>query len=203
MMQRFVLLLFLTLFSHSALPVTDAELQPLLREPFIKASFVKTRQLKVLSRPFVTSGVLLFAPGKGVVWHTTHPIEDIVLINESGIKSVSERQDALAKNMSQNPVMKSVARLFIALFSLDLDRIKQEFEIVSASKDSSGMIYSLRTKDRTLSSIIEEISLRGQNRVNEIDIKENSGDSTTIKLSNELFDVQELTDRDRELLRQL
>lgn len=203
MMRKSVIFALLTLISNSAIPVTDAELQPLLREPFVKASFIKARQLKVLSRPFVTSGVLLFAPGKGVVWHTTRPVEDIVLINEAGIRNVGERQDVLAKSMSQNPVMKSVARLFIALFSLDLDRIRQEFEIVSARHDASGMRYRLRTKDATLSSIIEEITLRGQNRVNEIVISEKSGDSTTINISDELFDVRELTDRDRELLGQL
>lgn len=181
----------------------DEQLQTLLHKPFVKAEFVKERKLKVLSRPFVTSGILLFEPGKGVIWHTTQPVEDIVLINNAGIKNIGATQDALSANLAQNPVMKGVARLFLALFSLDPDSIRREFDVTPATPVGAALHYRLSVRDSNLAAFIEEIQLRGEERISEISITEKSGDSTVIKLSNELFDRQGLSNLERELLGQL
>lgn len=181
----------------------DEQLQTLLHKPFVKAEFVKERKLKVLSRPFVTSGILLFEPGKGVIWHTTQPVEDIVLINDAGIKNIGATQDALSANLAQNPVMKGVARLFLALFSLDPDSLRREFDIAPVTPAVTALHYRLVVRDSNLAAFIGEIQLRGEERISEIHINEKSGDSTVIKLSNEMFDRQGLSNRERELLGQL
>ena len=69
-------LLLITTNTHA----DEQEIKMLLAKPFVKAEFTKVRKLKILSRPFTTSGKILFLPEKGLVWQTLKPIEDTLFL---------------------------------------------------------------------------------------------------------------------------
>lgn len=179
----------------------DDTIQQLLKQPFLKATFIKQRKLKILSRPFITSGVILFSRDKGVVWQTRTPLLDTLIIKNNGeIKYSQAGADTAAP---QNPLAGSASRLFLAILSLDLDKIKEIFTINRGDKEGDVHHYILYPRDRNLAAIIEKIVLSGKSRMEKIDIIEKGGDSTTVSFSNEVFSESALNSADHKLLETL
>lgn len=176
----------------------DQEIKLLLAKPFVKAEFIKVRKLKILSRPFTTSGKILFQEDKGLVWQTLKPIEDTLLIGFSGVSQL--KKDSSVPVKIDNPVVKSASVVFITILSLDLDNIKKIFEITKNSESKDVKRYTLIPKDATLKKVIKNIELSGKQRVETIYIEELSGDSTTVTLSNEVFDKSALLPSEMQLL---
>ena len=197
-----ILKLFLFTFSFFLLSqasvANDKEIETLLKKPFLKASFVKQRKLKILSKPFNTAGIILFMPEKGVVWQTQKPLIDTLVIKNNGeILSVKENNLPQAPN---NPFIGLASRIFLTLLSLDLGKIQQLFLIEKGDKQGDLYSYILRPKDQQLVNIIDRIVLSGKVRMENIHIIEKSGDSTLVNFSNEIFDMDKLTSFDKELL---
>jgi len=191
------LFLFCTL-SVSVAETNDDEIKRLLAKPFVKADFVKTRKLKILSRPFITSGKILFLPEKGLVWHTTKPIEDILLIGHKGVSQLKNLDSAPVK--IDNPVIESASNVFITIFSLDLEKIKSIFTLKRLANENNKQVYFLEAKDENIRKIIGRIEISGKERVEQIYIEEVSGDSTLVKLKNEQTDKSSFDATDSRLL---
>lgn len=191
----FLMALLLTTTSTRA---SDQEIKLLLAKPFVKAEFKKVRKLKILSRPFVTSGKIFFQEDKGLVWQTLKPIEDTLLIGFSGVSQL--KKDSPVPVKINNPIVKSASVVFITILSLDLEKIKKIFEITQNVDSKDGKSYTLIPKDTTLKKVIKHIELSGKQRVETIYIEELSGDSTTVMLNNEIFDKSALLSSEIQLL---
>lgn len=178
--------------------VVDAEIKPFLEKPFVKVNFKKTRQLKILSRPFVTHGNIVFIPNKGLVWHTTKPIQDILLIGYNGVSQLKTPQDEPVK--IDNPVIESASHVFISIFSLELDRIKASFDLKKLNPENGLTRYQLQAKDENIRKVIGRIIISGKDRVEHIFIEEHSGDTTQVDLTDHKNEKSVLTDVDNRLL---
>ncbi|MGD8785531.1 MAG: outer membrane lipoprotein carrier protein LolA [Thioalkalispiraceae bacterium] len=189
--------LFILLTTASTL-ADEQEIKMLLAKPFAKAEFTKIRKLQILSRPFTTSGKILFLPEKGLVWQTLQPIEDTLLIGLDGVSQLKEGQAEPVK--IENPVVRSASTVFITILSLDLDKIKKIFKIKEQSTSSQIKNYTLVPKDETLKKVIKSIQLSGKERVEEIYIEEISGDFTLVKIHNEQFNKTALSPSELRLL---
>ena len=194
------LLSFLILLSLGAVNVhaDEQEIKMLLAKPFVKAEFEKVRKLKILSKPFITTGKILFDPEKGLVWQTLKPIEDTLLIGFDGVSQLKEDKSEPVK--IENPVVKSASEVFITILSLDLEKIKKIFDIKEETANSQGKLYKLTPKDETLKKVIKSIEMSGKERVERIYIEEHSGDSTLVNLSEEQFDRSALLPSELKLL---
>lgn len=191
-------LLLVLLFITTGTRAGDEEIKMLLAKPFVKAEFTKVRKLKILSRPFTTSGKILFQVDKGLVWQTLHPIEDTLLIGLNGVSQVKkDKPDPVEIN---NPVVKSASTVFITILSLDLEKIKMIFEVKENVERKKITNYMLIPKDATLKKVIKYIELSGKDRVEKIYIEELNGDSTTVMLSNEIFNKSALLFSEIQLL---
>lgn len=199
MMKTLLLLIsIVSLLVSSAALADEQEIKMLLTRPFVKAEFTKIRKLKILSRPFTTSGKILFLPEKGLVWQTLKPIEDTLLIGLDGVSQIKRGNPKLVQ--INNPVVKSASAVFITVLSLDLDRIKSIFTIREGVASQDKKSYTLIPRDETLRKVIKHIELSGKERVEKIHIQELNGDSTTVMLENESLDKSVLSSSERQLL---
>ena len=190
-------LLRLTLVSLCMLPmlvraVDDAQIDAILQHPFIKADFKKERKLKILSKPFVTYGVMLFKPDKGVIWKTTRPIVDTILIGKDEIRQLDKSAEGTQSIPANNPIMTSASKMFLTILSRDKGQILSVFDYSVETDTNNIRSYKLVPKEERLRQLVSAIRLSGQDRIQVIEIVETGGDSTTIYLSNELFDKTKL-----------
>jgi hypothetical protein len=194
-LASFAVLLFFVATNACA---DEQEIRMLLARPFVKAEFEKVRKLKILSRPFITSGKIIFLPEKGLVWQTLKPIEDTLLIGLDGVSQLKQNDTNPVK--INNPVVKSASKVFITILSLDLDKIKKIFSIREQTGETEIKTYILTPKDETLKKVIDHIVMSGKERVKKIYIEEKSGDSTLVILNNEMFDKSALSPSELHLL---
>jgi len=198
MKQALLSFLILLFMGATYVHADEQEIKILLAKPFVKAEFEKIRKLKILSKPFITTGKILFKPEKGLVWQTLEPIEDTLLIGFDGISQLKKDDPEPVK--IGNPVVKSASEVFITILSLDLEKIKKIFEIKEKTASSQGKVYTLTPKDETLKKVIKLIEMSGKERVERIYIEEHSGDSTLVNLSKEQFDTSALLPLELKLL---
>jgi hypothetical protein len=184
-----LLLCLLPIHLHA---VEDAKIDELLQKPFIKADFKKERKLKILSKPFVTYGYMLFKPDKGVIWKTTQPIIDTILIAEEEIRQLDKIPAGTQPVPVNNPIMASASKMFLTILSLDKEKILSVFDYSVEKNANNIRYYKLVPKEEKLRQLVSAIKLSGQDRIDVIEIVEASGDSTTIYLSNEIFDKTKL-----------
>ncbi len=174
-------------------------LEALLVKPFVRAEFVKQRKLAILTKPFVTQGYILFDRDKGMVWKTTAPVNDTLLITETSIRQFDGEKQTVVSD--RNPVMTSISDMFLTIMSLDKDKILSVYELQSSGSDKQ--MYRLLPRDKRMQSIISYIQLVGADRIQSIEIMEKSGDSTRIEITNERYERAQLTADDRALLEKL
>ena len=172
--------------------VEEAQIDAILKNPFIKADFRKERKLKILSRPFVTYGFMLFKPEKGVLWKTTRPIIDTILIGQDSIRQLDKPSAGSPAMPGNNPIMASASRMFLTILSRDKEKILSVFDYSPEKNNDGSRAYKLVPKEEKLRQLVSAITLSGQDRIEAIEIVEASGDSTKIYLSNEIFDKTKL-----------
>ena len=185
-------LVFLCMLPMLVRAVDDAQIDAILQHPFIKADFKKERKLKILSKPFVTYGFMLFKPDKGVIWKTTRPIADTILIGHDEIRQLDKTSEGKQSIPANNPIMASASRMFLTILSRDKGQILSVFDYSVETNADHTRSYRLVPKEERLRQLVSVIKLSGEDRIQVIEIVEASGDSTTIYLSNELFDKTRL-----------
>ncbi len=190
-MKRWLYVIALCVVTTMAFAQVEADIDSLLQRPFVKAEFKKERKLKVLSKPFITFGYMLFKPDQGLIWKTTRPIDDTILIRGTEIIPLND-QTKEATLPASNPIMASASEMLLAIMSRDKAKILSIFNYEKQPVVDGKIIYKLVPKDEKLSAIIFAINISGKERVEVIEILEKSGDSTSIYLLNEIFDANKL-----------
>ena len=188
-----IILIFSLVFvmNISSASASDEQIKLLLAKPFLKADFTKIRKLKIMSRPFNTSGKVLFLPAKGLIWETNKPLRDVLFISSDGVGQLDKETNK--RVMIDNPIVKSASTVFVTIISLDLEKIKQIFKINIAESINSVQRYILFPKDETIKKAIKQIEIKGKQRVEEIVILEHGGDSTHVLFNNEQFNQDAFT----------
>ena len=176
----------------------DEQIKLLLARPFVKAEFIKVRKLKIMTRPFKTSGKVLFLAEKGLVWETLKPLRNVLFISNSGVGQLDIETKELVK--IENPVVKSASIVFVSIISLDLGKIKKIFKIEVLELVNGVHRYKLLPKDESIKRAIKQIEIKGKQRVEEILILENSGDSIQVLFKNEQFEQDAFTADELKLL---
>ncbi len=185
MSKSLVILSLIFVINMPLAMANDDQIKLLLARPFLKAEFSKVRKLKIMSRPFITSGKVLFLPERGLVWETVQPVRDVLFISADGVGYLDKETNKRVK--IDNPVVISASNVFMSIISLDLNKIKEIFEIKVMAPVKGVQRYVLVPKENNLKKAIKEIEIKGRVRVEEILITENGGDSTSVIFKNEKF----------------
>ena len=179
----------------------NGQINILLTKPFNKAGFIKQRKFKLLSKPFYTKGVVLYSPDKGLIWDTKEPVRDVLFIGHKGISQLDTNTNRAVK--IDNPVVKAASDVFVALVSLEMDKINRLFVIAGQTTKDGMTTIILQPKDENLKKAISTIEIRGSNRVKEIVIEETSGDSSKVTFSDEQFDNTGFSPAETELFQMM
>ena len=164
-------LLLLSLVSCFSL-ASDALLQLTDKTPK-SGRFEQKKVLKILKRPFISSGYYEFSSHSELIWHTTSPVENRLLINQQGV--LQSQPDGSVKPLTDDA---ATSQLLLALFSGDITTLSAQFEIESVETG-----YKLKSKDTVLRQVISSIDLVvKQNQLDTLILHEASGNRTYIQL---------------------
>lgn len=134
--------------------------------------FTQLKTLQGLPVPLRSSGTLQL-DNDSLLWHTTRPVEQKLLISAAGV-SQWQQQDYVALSGSE-----FVGQLMLAVLHQDEAFIAEHFSVVSAS-DSC---VELHPRQAPLNQLFAQIALCGEQQLQQLTLKEVNGNSTVIGLT--------------------
>ena len=166
-----MLLLFLLSFGHSYAGDLLAQINArLVKTVITNGNFQQEKQLKILSRPLISTGMFTYHQSKGVIWKTLTPVVSLLLVNQSH----------LLTNQGEQAVPATFGRVFQAMLGGDLTQLADDFSITGTEQKASWQLQ-LKPKDELLQKIISTIVLSGDNELRLLEIQETGGNITHIK----------------------
>ena len=119
----------------------------------------------------IKSGGEFEIKNKELIWHIKEPTINSVKIGSEGIFNLENGEWILQKNSLMDK------ELFLAIFSLDFDRLKKDFDIDLVGEKSAWEL-NLTPKSLLFKEIFKNITIKGGEIVREIAITNAQGDET-------------------------
>lgn len=150
----------------------------------LKSSFTQKKKIKVLKRPLISSGQLIFDRSTGVYWKLTKPYESTIVIDNEKLTSIDDNGKKVTVKASDKPMLYGFTKIFMSIFAGNTAELKKHFEIYYKAENNEWRIGLVPTSSE-LKKVISKIVLSGsESTVNAITLWENNGDQTDISFSN-------------------
>ena len=186
------ILFFLCLFCLSCFAVSSglAATAPAREDAFriesIQADFTQEKHLKILAKPIISTGKLLFQAPASLRWEYTSPFASILLMHEGKVKRFIERDGAFQEETGMQLDAMQVVLTEISSW-LDGRFTDNELFLVSFLDDKT---VQLTPKDQAFGNLIERIELKLSEQkglLDQVTIIEGPGASTIMRFSNRVL----------------
>jgi len=172
-------------YPKSAFELTNSLLAEPAREiaatRVLRGSFVHRKQLRDIPAPLEASGEFVFLREEGLYWHTTKPFDSVFVLTPAAMVQQDEGGAALKMNANEQPAVRAAARIFMALFAVDVKALESEFQMFGAP-EGDGWRLGLRPKNAAMSAVFTQAVVIGDKQVREVRLLDAYGDRTVIQL---------------------
>jgi len=147
----------------------------------VTAEFVEEKHIALLSAPLSSRGWIYFAPPDALLRITTQPSDTRLLISRDDVRY---RDDAGADrfDITANSVARQFVENFLVLFTGDLERLGERYDIESHFDDQRWRL-GLRPLRTPFDRLVESVALVGRGDVLEsIEMIEKDGDRTVTRI---------------------
>jgi len=157
--------------------------QLLARNSIICADFIQSKSLRALNRPLLSKGRVIFFAGKGILWQVREPFPTRLLVKQNALVKWNDAGEPQRLGFEQSPIFGTFARVFMAVFTGEIDPLRKDFGIETDIRKSIWRL-TLTPRDKDFSEIITRVSATGGRFVDELRIEEKRGDRTVIEFNN-------------------
>lgn len=155
--------------------------QTLAQAQVLRGVFSHQRQLSEMPQPLTASGDFVFARGLGVYWRTLKPFESELVLSERGVVQRDEGAESLRISAQEQPGVRVLADIFLALFTLDVRSLEASFELYAMSQGERWLV-GLKPRSAALAHVFDRATLSGARHVEQIVLTDARGDRTVIEL---------------------
>ncbi len=143
--------------------------------------FVHQKHLSEVPQPLVANGEFTYARGLGVYWHTQQPFDSVFVLTQNGIVQRDEGNETMRLSAHEQPAVRVIADIFLALFTLDVTSLSSSFDLFGKSQ-GERWIVGLRPKSATIGSVFKQATITGGKDVEQVVLVDAQGDRTVIDL---------------------
>lgn len=141
----------------------------------LSGSFEQARHISVLAAPLLSSGEFSYRRGEGMLWRTTHPVEnEIRILPGQGVTAVDG-----GGNARSLPASAVIASIFLGLFAGELDSLDEYFTLAGQRRES-GWSLRLTPRHPELASHLDLILIDGNEHIERVEIREANGDRSEL-----------------------
>ncbi|MGC3979833.1 MAG: outer membrane lipoprotein carrier protein LolA [Steroidobacteraceae bacterium] len=152
----------------------------------MRGQFVYKKYLKEIPQPLVSKGDFVFARELGIDWHTREPFDSDFVLTSQGITQRDDGKTTMQMKASEQPAVKVVARIFLALLSLDVASLQNSFTLSGLQQSSGGKDswqVGLRPSVPAIAAVFKEAVVSGGTQVETLVLRDANGDHTEINFS--------------------
>lgn len=153
----------------------------------IHARFSQVKALQALKRPLKSSGRLVFARDKGVLWLIERPYQASYALTRETVTEIAADGSRKVRQARDVPALAQVGRVFQAIFQGDLNALEEHFT-VTVSGEAERWRVELAPKP-ALRRFLKGINARGGRFIELIEIDEAEGDHTRIEFRDSRLDA--------------
>lgn len=153
------------------------------RNSRICGNFAQRKVLRVLKRPLLSTGRVVFLADKGILWQVRKPFPTRLLVKRDALIKWNDSGEPQRIGFEQSPIFGALARVFMAVFTGDIKPLRGNFEIESTI-DNKTWRLTLTPKDKVLANLFAKVRASGGRFVDELKIEESGGDQTRIEFNN-------------------
>lgn len=150
--------------------------------PVQQGTFEQRKQVKGFKRPLVSRGVYLVRRGEGVQWNTQEPFASELTVKADEIASKQNGAEVFRLDAKSEPTVRVITQLLFSLLTGELAALEQHFT-AKGTVGAQGWSIELTPKAEPLKKVFTTVSLQGDRAVRQVELKEASGDLTSISLS--------------------
>lgn len=196
-MYRTLLLILLGSVIHFKIFASSCDIESVkykLANDRLYADFVQSKSIAALSRPLISKGQIWMSPDGELVWQVLVPFKSTMVIHQGGVRQYTK--DDRLKGNRNNPMVTDISKIFLALLSGNIEQINETFsnQLICAKEtpENPGNAWQLvlTPKESIFESFINQISIFGNQQLQEIHFVETRGDKTEITLSQKYTQVQ-------------
>jgi hypothetical protein len=147
----------------------------------LRGQFTHEKYLAEIPQPLRAEGEFTYVRGLGVHWHTKRPFDSEFVLTQAGILQRDEGAETLRLSAQEQPAVRVIAEIFLALFTLDVTSLSESFDLYGKSQ-GERWIVGLRPKSATIGSVFKEATIKGAKDVEQVVLADAHGDRTVIQL---------------------
>jgi len=158
----------------------------------LKSAFVQEKKLAVFKKSLVLKGTVFMQKPALLAWHVVEPLRYSLVIDDEVVRQWDEETDRIQRiPLSKNAAFKTVLGQMKGWFSGTYSGLLGEYEVTVLKRDRLALRFVPRSNSLA-HNVIHSVTivLREDERyVNQIQIEEKGGDSTTLTFVDTLFNV--------------
>ncbi|MDR0455008.1 MAG: outer membrane lipoprotein carrier protein LolA [Deferribacteraceae bacterium] len=170
---------FGTVFDH---PLKDIDsLNKTMYDPdVISGKFIQTRYISSLDVTLKSEGEFAIDKKSGLMWRNTKPVSNVTVIQNGTICIFANGKQSNISS-SDNAAIKEILNVINSIFTRDYNGISKYFQLYFQS--GKEFTLGLKTKDSVISSVIQNMVVKGSKYIEQIEFSDRNNDRTTINFS--------------------
>lgn len=155
----------------------------------MRGKFIYKKFLKDIPQPLISRGEFMFARDLGIDWHTREPFDSDFVLTAQGITQRDEGRTTMQMSAAEQPAVRIVARIFLALLSLDVTSLQSSFALSGVQSDQPGKSgnktwqVGLRPTVPAVAAVFKEAVVGGAAQVETLLLRDANGDRTEISFA--------------------
>ena len=153
----------------------------------VSSEFTQTRTLAALTRPVKSTGRLVYARDRGVIWQIEKPYRATYIIDDARIVEIDANNVRRERSTKEAPAVAEVGRVFRSIVSGDRKTLVEYFR-VEATGDPQKWELRLAPREK-VAPFLKGVVVRGGQFIDHISLTEPSGDRTDLAFERQRADA--------------
>ncbi|PSW22875.1 outer membrane lipoprotein carrier protein LolA [Photobacterium swingsii] len=158
--------------------------QQLAEHSLVRGNFTQTRTMEMFSQPLVSQGQFLLTQQQGLLWQQTAPFPVKLTLTADKLSQQFGDQPAQVMSASDNPMVFYFSHVFLSLFKGDTSQLMEQFDLTLSEQDNEWQLVLVPTS-APLNAVFRNITIRGDQHINQLRLNEVRGDNTQIDFSHQ------------------
>ncbi|OAN11008.1 hypothetical protein A3K86_18710 [Photobacterium jeanii] len=159
--------------------------QQLAAHTLVRGDFTQTRTMEMFSQPLVSQGQFLLTQNQGLLWQQTLPFPVALTLTQDKLSQQFGDQPAQVMAAKDNPMVFYFSHVFLSLFKGDTSQLTEQFDLTLTEQANQAWQLVLKPKSAPLNAVFSNITIQGQDHINQLQLNEVRGDHTLIEFTNQ------------------
>ncbi len=181
--------------SSYAITLQDLQ-QQLAEQKLVRGQYTQVKQMQMFKQPLLSEGNFLLEQQQGLLWLQKTPFPVTLVLTKDKLSQQFSGQDAQIIDAADNPMVFYFSHLFLSLFKGDIDGLTEQFEMQLTEQNKQWSLL-LTPKSAPLDKVFKQINIAGTQYIEQLQLIELNGDSSTIEFINQNSLPNRLTEHEQ------